>query len=115
MKFNKFLYLTSLTLFASCSYFYNEKRIDKTYQCAGGSTIKITYINSDKYNKAILHLNQNEHTLDITESASGARYSAIDKEDKTIIYTWYTKGPAGSLLIERGSRPSENFIDCMEQ
>jgi len=115
MKFNKALCLTSLTMFASCSYYYNEERTDKTYQCAGGDIVKITYINSDKYNKAILHLNQNEHILNITESASGAKYSAIDKEDKTIIYTWHTKGPAGSLSIEKGSQPSENFIDCMEQ
>lgn len=116
MKSFKILYLFAASMIlASCSYIYNEERIDKTYQCAGGAIIKITYINSDKYNKAILHLNQNQYTLNITESASGARYSGVDKDDKAVTYMWHTKGEAGSLFIETSSRPSENFVDCMEQ
>lgn len=114
-SFKILLILTASLILTSCSYIYNEERIDKTYQCAGGSIIKITYINSDKYNKAILHLNQNQYTLNITESASGAKYSAVDKDDKTVTYIWHTKEEAGSLFIERSSQTSENFVDCTEQ
>lgn len=65
------------------------------YQCERGVVVPVTYLNTSSGGSyAVLQVDGQQIPMEITISASGARYTSIDAERG---YTWDTKGDSGSL------------------
>lgn len=65
------------------------------YQCERDVAVPVTYLNTAGGGSyAVLQVDGQQIAMEITVSASGARYASIDAERG---YTWDTKGGSGSL------------------
>ena len=65
-----------------------------TYTCERGVDIPATYVNSADEAVAVIHVEGRQITLQITPSASGARYAWPSDGSG---YVWWTKGDAATL------------------
>lgn len=112
-SFKYFFFFLIITLFISCSS-NQDKQIEKNYECSDGTTLKVTYINEKQSNKALVHFMQQDLLLNLTVSASGARYS---NKINNFTYTWHTKADFGTLFVEKDkdSEIPALSLECTDQ
>lgn len=82
------------------------------YQCERGVEIVATYVNSsDGSSAAVINAEGRQIALEISRSASGARYAAPSGGPG---YVWWTKGNEGTLFWSDGVADDEATIyaDC---
>lgn len=65
-----------------------------TYSCERGVEIPATYVNVADESVAVIHVEGRQIALQITQSASGARYAWPSDGSG---YVWWTKGNAATL------------------
>lgn len=85
------------------------------YQCERDVAVPVTYLNTTSGGSyAVLQVDGQQVPMEITISASGARYASVDAERG---YTWDTKGDSGSLYWQpadstEGSDSVTVLADC---
>ena len=65
-----------------------------SYTCDRGARIEATYLNTDQGSWAVVTVEGRQVAFAVAESASGARYLAVDPG---LPYVWWTKGDTATL------------------
>lgn len=74
------------------------------YTCDRGVEVPVTYVNADDLSVAVLNVEGQQITLEVEQSASGARYGWPSDGSS---YVWWTKGPEATLYWKDGEQGGE--------
>lgn len=84
------------------------------YLCDRGVLVPATYINAGDDSVAVIHVEGQQITLMIEQSASGARYGWPSDGSH---YVWWTKGPEATLYWHDGATGQDAILlgGCRQQ
>lgn len=82
------------------------------YTCERGVEVPVTYVNADDMSLAVLNVEGGQITLEVEQSASGARYGWPSDGSH---YVWWTKGAEAALYWHDGETDEDAvlYADCV--